>query len=80
MGPVMARPLSVHEQDTRFRRSTLETATNYVIDLVEAPGSAHREDFDVAGIVWALHDLTDDWAFHAIDRRALWAIIAAHMR
>ncbi|NKY88171.1 hypothetical protein [Nocardia veterana] len=58
---------------------TMETATKYVIGMVESGGSAQADDFDVPGIVATLHSLVEDWDFDTIDRGTFWAVVAGHL-
>ncbi|WP_067687488.1 hypothetical protein [Nocardia jejuensis] len=59
---------------------TLETATAYVIDALEAKGTASREDFDVRGIVSATHNLAETWDFRAVCHSRFWGIAATFLR
>ncbi|WP_405484596.1 hypothetical protein [Nocardia sp. NBC_00511] len=59
---------------------TVESATAYVIEALEAKGAASRTDFDVPGIVTTTHNLTGTWDFHALDRRRFWGIAATFLR
>ncbi|MFJ4651948.1 hypothetical protein ACIP5Y_11825 [Nocardia sp. NPDC088792] len=59
---------------------TVETATAYVIEALEAKGTASHEDFDVPGIVTATHSLSGTWDFHVVDQGRFWGIAATFLR
>ncbi|GAB3208336.1 hypothetical protein ACWCW7_33060 [Nocardia tengchongensis] len=61
-------------------RYTVETATAYVIEALEAKGTATREDFDVTEIVSTTHNITQTWDFRAVDRGRFWGIAATFLR
>ncbi|WP_067832859.1 hypothetical protein [Nocardia lijiangensis] len=59
---------------------TWESATAYVINALEAKGTATRDDFDVAAIVAATRGLAESWDFRAIENATFWRIAACFLR
>lgn len=59
---------------------SLESATEYVIEVLEAKGTATRDDFDVPGIVAESHAIANGWDFRAIEDATFWGIVARFLR
>ncbi|MET8774619.1 hypothetical protein AB0H49_19670 [Nocardia sp. NPDC050713] len=59
---------------------TWESATAYVINALEAKGTATRDDFDVPAIVAATRDIAEGWDFRAIEDATFWRIAASFLR
>ncbi|NUS43886.1 MAG: hypothetical protein HOQ24_09385 [Mycobacteriaceae bacterium] len=59
---------------------TVESATAYVINQLEAKGTASRNDFDVPAIVTVSHKIAGNWDFGSIDRTIFWKIAACHLK
>ena len=57
-----------------------ECATAYVIEVLEAKGTATRNDFDVAGIVAESHAVANSWDFSAIENATFWQIAARFLK
>ncbi|MEU7628799.1 hypothetical protein AB0C34_02285 [Nocardia sp. NPDC049220] len=55
---------------------TWEMATAYVIEMLEAKGTATRDDFDVPAIVAESHAVANGWNFRAIEGGTFWKIAA----
>ncbi|PXX64305.1 hypothetical protein DFR70_105490 [Nocardia tenerifensis] len=59
---------------------SLESATAYVIEALEAKGTATRYDFDVSGIVAESHAVANSWDFRTIENATFWGIAARFLR
>ncbi|MFI6041275.1 hypothetical protein ACIA8C_06550 [Nocardia sp. NPDC051321] len=59
---------------------SLESATAYVIEALEAKGTATRYDFDVSGIVAESHAIANGWNFRTIEDTTFWGIVARFLR
>ncbi|MEU1544761.1 hypothetical protein [Nocardia sp. NPDC005745] len=59
---------------------SMESATAYVIEALEAKGTASREDFDVPAIVAETHAIANSWDFRAIEDATFWSIAARFIR
>ncbi|GAA5085124.1 hypothetical protein [Nocardia iowensis] len=59
---------------------SLESATAYVIEVLEAKGTATRHDFDVPGIVAESHAIANGWDFRAIENTTFWGIAARFLK
>ncbi|MEV6065877.1 hypothetical protein AB0L82_04920 [Nocardia sp. NPDC052001] len=57
-----------------------ERATAYVIEALEAKGTATRDDFDVPGIVATSHAITEGWDFSEMERSLFWNIAASYLK
>ncbi|QIS07709.1 hypothetical protein F5X71_26670 [Nocardia brasiliensis] len=57
-----------------------ESATAYVIEALEAKGTATRYDFDVPGIVAESHAVANSWDFRGIEDATFWAIVARFLK
>ncbi|MFD6157778.1 hypothetical protein ACFWF7_30745 [Nocardia sp. NPDC060256] len=59
---------------------SLESATAYVIEALEAKGTATRYDFDVPGIVAESHAIANGWDFRAIEDTTFWGTVARFLK
>jgi hypothetical protein len=65
--------------ETRSRVHTRESAMSYVVEALEAKGSASRRDFDVDAILAVSHAVADGWDFTVIEDAIFWRIAARFM-
>ncbi|GAA5062944.1 hypothetical protein [Nocardia callitridis] len=57
-----------------------DSATAYVIEVLEAKGTATRDDFDVEGIVAESHAVANSWNFRSIEDTTFWQIAARFLK
>ncbi|OCF85790.1 hypothetical protein AW168_34565 [Nocardia brasiliensis] len=57
-----------------------ESATAYVIEVLEAKGTATRYDFDVPSIVAESHAVANGWDFRGIEDTTFWGIVARFLK
>jgi hypothetical protein len=65
--------------ETCSRVHTRESATSYVVEALEAKGTASRGDFDVDAILAVSHAVADGWDFSIIEDAIFWRIVARFM-
>lgn len=57
-----------------------ESAIAYVVSVLEAKGTATRDDFDVPSIVGTARAIAGSWDLGAMRQSLFWNIAASHLK